>query len=52
MSENTVNVQPWTEAQPPTDAAIRRIPEGEELCYYRWSNGPGDVYGTLMFGGT
>ena len=43
MSE--INIRPWSEAQPPGEAAIRRILDTEGLQPYRWSNAPGDVYG-------
>jgi quercetin dioxygenase-like cupin family protein len=40
-----VNIRRWTEPQPPSEATIRRILSDEGLRPYRWSNGPGDVYG-------
>lgn len=44
MRTTSVNVQPWSGEQAPTEAAIRSVLEQERLRYYRWSNGPGDVY--------
>ena len=40
-----VQVIPWSNAEPPTESAIRAILGREGLEPYRWSNGPGDVYG-------
>jgi quercetin dioxygenase-like cupin family protein len=40
-----VTVQPWREPDPPTEAAILQAFAAEGLRPYRWSNGPGDVYG-------
>lgn len=37
-------VQPWPQNQPPDPAAIEDRMKSEGLPYYRWSNGPGDVY--------
>jgi len=42
MSE--VNIQPWPEGGPPTEASMRRILGEEGLQPYLWSNVPGDVY--------
>jgi quercetin dioxygenase-like cupin family protein len=42
MSE--VSVRSWPEGEPPTEARLRRIMNGEGLEPYRWSNAPGDVY--------
>lgn len=39
-----VQVIPWTEDEPPTEARIRNIYSREGLEPYAWSNGPGDVY--------
>jgi quercetin dioxygenase-like cupin family protein len=44
MSSAKVRVEPWSEAQAPTEATIQRILEDEGLSFYRWSNAPGDVY--------
>jgi quercetin dioxygenase-like cupin family protein len=40
----TVTVEPWSDEEPPTEAAIRRVLQDEGLSFYRWSNAPGDVY--------
>jgi quercetin dioxygenase-like cupin family protein len=40
-----VNVIHWQGVASPTEAEIRRILEAEGLSAYKWSNGPGDVYG-------
>ncbi len=45
MSIGAVRVYPWPNAEPPSEAAIRRILAAEGLHPYAWSNGPGDVYG-------
>ena len=45
MSEDTIQVQPWTDSELPTETAIRRIMSAEGLRPYVWSNGPGDAYG-------
>lgn len=34
----------WTDAQPPSEAALQQILQREGLAAYRWSNGPGDSY--------
>jgi quercetin dioxygenase-like cupin family protein len=39
-----INTLHWPGAEPPTEAAIRRILQQEGLQPYRWSNDPGDVY--------
>ncbi len=44
MEMSEINIRTWSERQPPTEAAIRRILDLEELQTYRWSNAPGDVY--------
>jgi len=41
---NDINIRPWSEGQPPTEASLRRILDEEGLQPYRWSNAPGDVY--------
>ena len=41
---SAIQVRTWSTAEPPTEAAIRRILAAEELRPYAWSNGPGDVY--------
>jgi quercetin dioxygenase-like cupin family protein len=46
MPDNSpVEVRPWPDGQPPSEAAIRRILSEEGLRPYQWSNGPGDIYG-------
>jgi quercetin dioxygenase-like cupin family protein len=37
-------VQPWPPNRPLDPAAIEDCMKSEGLPYYRWSNGPGDVY--------
>ena len=39
-----INIQPWSEEQPPSEMEIRRILDKEALQPYRWSNASGDVY--------
>lgn len=48
MMKTEVEVHPWSEDQPPTEAKIRRILSDEGLESYRWTNGPGDRYGAHM----
>lgn len=43
MSEN-VEVARWSQSSAPTEAALRRQFEAENLQPYAWSNAPGDVY--------
>jgi quercetin dioxygenase-like cupin family protein len=38
-------VQPWGKQEAPTEDQILGILAREGLHAYRWSNGPGDVYG-------
>ena len=38
-------ITPWSEQSRPTEATILRLFSAEGLRPYRWSNGPGDVYG-------
>jgi quercetin dioxygenase-like cupin family protein len=45
MSPAIAEVRPWPESHPPSEAAIQQIFQREGLRPYRWSNGPGDVYG-------
>jgi quercetin dioxygenase-like cupin family protein len=40
-----VNVIHWQGVGSPKEAEIRRVLEAEGLSAYKWSNGPGDVYG-------
>jgi quercetin dioxygenase-like cupin family protein len=44
MIEDQVSVHSWPQEAAPTEGEIRRLLEAEGLEYYRWSNGPGDVY--------
>lgn len=44
MTGSEVQVVPWTDERTPTEAELERILVREGLSYYRWSNGPGDVY--------
>jgi quercetin dioxygenase-like cupin family protein len=45
MTQNEVDVQHWPAPGPPTPAAVESRMQAEGLGFYRWSNGPGDVYG-------
>jgi len=45
MKPDNIKVHPWTGDTAPDEAAIRKILGVEGLQPYRWSNGPGDVYG-------
>jgi uncharacterized protein (DUF2062 family) len=45
MERGEIRVTPWTGAEPVAEAAIRERLNAENLSGYRWSNGPGDVYG-------
>jgi quercetin dioxygenase-like cupin family protein len=40
-----VRVVHWSGENSPTEASIRSLYSKEGLSPYRWSNGPGDVYG-------
>ena len=44
MQNPTPRVQSWPPGQPLDAAAIENRMKAEGLPYYRWSNGPGDVY--------
>ena len=39
------SVHAWQGAYPPDENEMRRFLEQQGLAGYRWSNGPGDVYG-------
>ena len=39
-----VRVIRWQRADPPDEAALDRLLTEAGLQFYRWSNGPGDVY--------
>jgi quercetin dioxygenase-like cupin family protein len=38
------SVQPWPQDEQPSPDAVEARMKAEGLSYYRWSNGPGDVY--------
>src|SRR5262249_30946406 len=44
MERTQPMVTPWSEAGPPSEAAIRRLYEREGLRPYQWGNAPGDTY--------
>ena len=50
MSRTEPKVIPHGEGAVPGESAIRRKMAGEGLDPYRWSNGPGDVYGAHSHG--
>jgi quercetin dioxygenase-like cupin family protein len=39
------SIDTWGMETPPTESEIRKILGEQGLSGYRWSNGPGDVYG-------
>ena len=41
----SVKVIRWQGPDAPNESSIRRIYDSEGLSPYKWSNGPGDVYG-------
>lgn len=45
MKPDNIKVHPWPSDTAPDEAAVRKILDAEGLQPYRWSNGPGDVYG-------
>jgi quercetin dioxygenase-like cupin family protein len=45
MAVFELSVTPWPAEQPAEKHAIEAQMQAENLPYYRWSNGPGDVYG-------
>ncbi len=45
MKPDNIEVNKWTSDTAPDEAAVRKILDAEGLRPYRWSNGPGDVYG-------
>ena len=45
MNLDRVEVIRWPNEQSPNEALLRNILADEDLHPYRWSNGPGDVYG-------
>jgi len=44
MNPTDPSVQPWPQDQPITAHAVEARMQAEGLPYYRWSNGPGDIY--------
>ncbi len=44
MAAKNVDVQHWPGSEPPTAAAVEARMQAEGIGFYRWSNGPGDVY--------
>jgi quercetin dioxygenase-like cupin family protein len=44
MQQSGVQVRPWSNDEPPTEAAIHRIYREEGLSPCSWSNAPGDTY--------
>jgi quercetin dioxygenase-like cupin family protein len=40
----------WVDTAPPGEPEIRQLLAAEGLQPYRWSNGPGDVYGAHSHG--
>lgn len=42
--KGTLEVTPWSGAQPPTSAALSKLMADEGLSPYSWSEGPLDVY--------
>ena len=45
MTAFQLQVTPWPPETPLAPAAVEARMQAENLPYYRWSNGPGDVYG-------
>jgi quercetin dioxygenase-like cupin family protein len=46
LKQSAVDIQRWSHNKTPDEATIRQIYADEGLHPYRWSNGPGDVYGS------
>ena len=46
MATREITVTPWSGDEEPTAGAIHRRLADEGLKPYRWSNHPGDTYGT------
>ena len=46
MKQDNIDVHKWSGDLEPDEAAMRKLLDEEGLHPYRWSNGPGDVYGT------
>ena len=45
MAAFELSVTPWPADEPAAERTIEARMQAEDLPYYRWSNGPGDVYG-------
>ena len=45
MKQTGIEIHKWSDDVTPDETAIRKILAAEGLQPYRWSNGPGDVYG-------
>lgn len=45
MESSQASVSRWSGHQPPDSQTVEACMQAEGLPYYRWSNGPGDVYG-------
>ncbi len=46
MTAFELSVTPWPADRPVDPNAVEARMKAEALPYYRWSNGPGDVYGS------
>jgi quercetin dioxygenase-like cupin family protein len=46
IKQDNIEVHKWSGDLSPDETGIRKILAAEGLKPYRWSNGPGDVYGT------
>ena len=44
MATPIPRMEAWSQDQPVSPAALEDRMKAEGLSYYRWSNGPGDVY--------
>jgi quercetin dioxygenase-like cupin family protein len=44
MKPSAATVTHWTHEKPVTPQAVEARIQAEGVSYYRWSNGPGDVY--------
>jgi quercetin dioxygenase-like cupin family protein len=44
MKDDKYQVSRWSQEHLPEEREIEQILGSEGLSYYRWSNGPGDVY--------
>lgn len=50
MAHGNIHITRWPESDPPDEPALEQRLEDEGLSFYRWSNGPGDVYGAHSHG--